>query len=247
MGSTTITYALVALASGLVCLVSGFLWGRSNLKSSVERAVEEGAASLDTREFAMRKQLDEAIDEIARLRPLAEELERVQDRLKREQSKYQHMKAEFDATLNNGAPAQEFAGENQAQPPEVTPESADEAIQRLLQSLETLNQPEAPPIEERVESAIAQAPTRSAVIEPAPIVESTPTIQPQAPPAPLPSETRLPQQTRPKAPKPVVTAVPMATAMPVAQAPLPTQQAHVQGDDEWQEFARSLAALTRKQ
>jgi hypothetical protein len=254
MGSTTITCAVVALATGLACLVAGFLWGRSNLQSRVEQAVEEGAASLDTREFTMRQQLDKAMDEVARLRPLAEELERVQERLKREQSKYQRMKAEFDATLKSEAPEEVAEGEIEHQVPELTPESADEAIQRLLQSLETLNQPEPPPGVDEFEPAVALAPEparaisesvqlaeRTPAAEPTPVVKPSPVVEsdsvfPQRRPAPQPTES-LPAMQTPV--KPVVS---------MAQTPVPAQQAPVQGDDEWQEFARSLAALTaRKQ
>ena len=71
MGSTAITYAAIALAIALVCLLGGFLWGRSNLQAGIELAVEREQASLDAREFAMRQQLEDAIAEIARLRPLA--------------------------------------------------------------------------------------------------------------------------------------------------------------------------------
>src|SRR3954452_16693770 len=103
MGSSAITYAVVALAVAAVCLIAGFLWGRSNVKAQVEEAVEKEHVALDAREFAMRTQLEDAIAELAKLRPQAEELGRVQKRLEREQTKYTQMKAEFNATMGIAA------------------------------------------------------------------------------------------------------------------------------------------------
>lgn len=238
MGSTTTSYAVIALAVGLACLLAGFLWGRSNLKSKVEQVVEEGAASLDAREFAMRQQLDEAIAEIARLRPLAEELGRVQDRLKLEQSKYDGMKADFDAAMRGGtseqAAEQEIAPQSPDPPP--PPESADEAIQKLLQSLETLSPPDLQP-----DSTIVQVPE---VFEPAP--EREPVEMPDspqvaaAPPEPSQLEPEPPQLIEPRPlPEPATKPLPAQ-----AKTPVQTPQAKPDAVDEWQEFARSLAALT---
>jgi hypothetical protein len=143
MGSTAITYAGVALAVALVCLLLGFFWGRSNVRSKVEQALEQEHVALDAREFGMRQQLEDAFAEVARLRPQAEELGRVQERLKSEQKKYEQMRAEFNTMLGIDAPEESTAEESAVQhrEPAPSPESADDAIQRLLQSLETFNQP----------------------------------------------------------------------------------------------------------
>ncbi|HEY2468332.1 MAG TPA: hypothetical protein VGI45_10925 [Terracidiphilus sp.] len=240
MGSTTITYAAVALAVGLVCLLIGFLRGRSNVRAKVEQAVEEGLVSLDAREFAMRQQLDEAIGEIARLRPLAEELEQVQDRLKREQSKYQRMKADFDATLNGGVP-QESTGQEippqTPEPPEVH-ESADEAIQRLLQSLENLNQPDTELDEDKIEPGIPEVFEHRTLSAPLPVADSSPIVQRQTAPRPQVNEIRPALELPAKPGKPE----------PQRHVPAEQNSPSQSGVDEWQEFARSLAALTgRKQ
>ena len=258
MGTTTISYAIVASVVGIACLLAGFLWGRSNLQSKVEEAVEEGHAALDAREFAMRQQLDEAIAEIGRLRPLAEELGRLQDRLKVEQSKYERMKAEFDSTVNGGVEVEEASQEAPPPPtqPTMTPQSADEAIQRLLQSLETLNQPEMQADTEKIETPppaaiqpppasapVAIADARSTPAPPQAIPLSQPRQIPPAPAKPSPAEVSkhvqaTPVQATPDRPKP-------AEAQKPAQTP-PAKPS--QPIDEWQEFARSLAALTgRKQ
>ena len=43
MGHTATLIGAVALFTGLVCLLCGYLWGRSNVKSQVEDAVDSGA------------------------------------------------------------------------------------------------------------------------------------------------------------------------------------------------------------
>ena len=139
MGSHAITYGVVALGIAAACLLAGFVWGRSNVKAQVEEAVEKEHVALDAREFAMRTQLEDAIAEIAKLRPLAEDLGRVQKRLEREQAKYAQMRAEFNVTM--GISSEASAQGNSESEPQSAPtrESADEAIQKLLQSLEVLN------------------------------------------------------------------------------------------------------------
>src|SRR6185503_3352891 len=132
MGSAAIIYAVVALALALACLAGGFFWGRSNVRAQIEDAVEKEHVALDAREFAMRTQLEDAIAENVRLRPLAEELGRLQKRLEQEQAKYARMKAEFGSAFGSVEPRMEEPDEptlNEAPP------SADEAIQKLLQSL----------------------------------------------------------------------------------------------------------------
>lgn len=222
MGSTAIIYAVVAVTLALVCLLLGFFWGRSNVKTKLEQAVEREHVALDAREYSMRQQLEDAIAEVARLRPLAEELGRVQDRLKLEQAKYEQMKSEFNSTLRGGS----ASGEREVpiMPTKAIPvlESPDAAIQRLLQSLETLDEPPAPP--------------------------SPPVNQSQ----PQPSKSNAPQVPQ-FAQKPVVLKQPVVEKQPdvprtvekTPSAPQPSQP-RTQADDEWQEFARSLADLARR-
>ena len=264
MGSTMISYAVVALGVGLACLLAGFLWGRSNLKGKVEQAVEENHSALDAREFAMRRQVDDAMAEIARLRPLAEELGRVQDRLKLEQSKYERMKADFDATLGGAADGSAEQEAPLASPQlTMTPESADEAIQKLLQSLETLNLPENLPNPVNGEPAIPAVSEPRPAVEPvvvAPVLPVTPPPPPQAavparPVAPPPSSVQRSETPRAIAGQPAP-AQPAKPKPSEVKAPVQREKAPVQKEkepagqpvDEWQEFARSLEALTgRKQ
>jgi hypothetical protein len=190
MGSHAITYAVVALGIAAACLLAGFVWGRSNVKAQVEEAVEKEHVALDAREFAMRTQLEDAIAEIAKLRPLAEDLGRVQKRLEREQAKYAEMKAEFNVTM--GISAEASAQENSESEPQSAPtrESADEAIQKLLQSLEVLNDPNAPA---DVDPMVAQS-SGAALPTPAPPKVVAATSAPK-PPVPV-AQTAASQESR---------------------------------------------------
>jgi len=272
MGSHAITYAVVALAIAVVCLIAGFLWGRSDVKAKVEQVVEKEHVALDMREFTMRQQLDEAIAEIARLRPSAEELARVQKRLEREQAKYQQMKAEFNAITG----ASETVEEETDQPLQTAAPSvsADEAIQKLMQSLEALNASDGaapPPVNEPAptEPIVASAPQAQPVARPPAIVEppkpvEVPRPAPPArpsPPIPAPAQTKpapavsvepqKPVQNVPARAVPVPVSVPPVTVAPavVSQAkpsPPVAPKSGQQQVDEWQEFARQLEALTGK-
>ena len=215
MGSHAITYAVVALAIAAVCLIGGFVWGRSNVKAQIENAVEKEHVALDAREFAMRTQLEDAIAEIAKLRPLAEELGRVQKRLEREQAKYAQMRVEFNAAMGSEESlAQDSA--NSEPPPAQTQESADEAIQKLLQSLEVFNDPNAPAAEvvaAEIESAPAPAPP--AVARPVAAAQPTRIAEP-----PRPAEVpKAAEAARPVAP--VRPAEPQQPRAPIAAQPIP--------------------------
>jgi hypothetical protein len=207
MGSTAIIHGVVALAAALVGVFIGFLLGRSKVKQQVEQALDLARTSLDAREFAMRQQVDQAMDEIARLRPLADELGRVQERLKIEQARYQEMKAEFSATFGGNAP--ESAESDLGAPPqETTPvrESADEQIQRLLKSLEeNLSEPEELPLDAApadqvgIPQSIELQPGAPSATQGQQSAPSIPEIKPSPQPAPEPK----PAAPAFAAPKPV--------------------------------------------
>lgn len=252
MGGTAIIYAGVALVVGLVCLIAGFFWGRSNLNAKVQQAVEEGAAALDAREFAMRRQLDEAVAEVARLRPLAEDLGRVQERLKVEQAEYDHLKADFVATMKTGSA--DLPDEQEAPAPKPVqpsaPESADEAIQKLLKSLEvTMKESEAQP-------EVPPEPPQ-AIEEPQPVIAKQPpvkNVKPEAavsePPRSVSEPPRAasePPRSASEPPK-AVSEPPRAASEPPKREPAIPQAREPKPAvvDEWQEFARSLADLTRR-
>jgi hypothetical protein len=231
------SYAAVALAIALVCLLGGYFWGRSNVRAQVEQAIEKEHVALDMREFTMRQQLEEAIAENSRLRPLAEELGQVQKRLKREQAEYARMKGEFNAATIGAAPEASAQEPIQAPEPPPPPDSADLAIQKLLQSLEAFNEPDAkPPLVEEKENTPAGVPTANAAVPTA--VKPTPTHPPvQVPetrrPAGLPPAPTPPRPSQPIAatarPEPVRQPQPVSKPLPVREPqplskPLPLTQ-----------------------
>ena len=219
MGSHALIYAVVALTIAAACVFAGFAWGRSNLKAQIEQAVEKEHVALDAREFAMRTQLEDAIAEVAKLRPLAEELGRVQKRLEREQAKYAQMKAEFNASLGNtGESSAEANSDAEAQLAESR-ESADEAIQKLLQSLEVLNNPDAAadaaPLLGEAPAAVSTAPVAAAAV-----------VVPQKAPVPEPARAVNSSKSATAAPEPATVTAPKsapATASEPARAPMAAQ------------------------
>ena len=216
MGSHAITYAVVALAIAVACLFSGFAWGRSNVKAQIEEAVEKEHVALDAREFAMRTQLEDAIVEISKLRPVAEELSRVQKRLEREQAKSKQMRADFNAAtgVSENFAEEDLDSASDQVPPSV---SADEAIQKLMQSLDVFNAPNAAPT-----PAPEPEPTRPPVAPP-------PQAAPIAPPVPQPVSRPVPAAppVPVAAPQPAVLAKAAEPQRPVAPPPLqaPARQA----------------------
>lgn len=219
-----------ATGVALLCFIVGFFLGKSNLKSKIEKALEEGHGALDAREFTMRQQLEDAMAEAARLRPLAQEYSRVQDRLRAEQSQYDQMKAEFDASLKGSAGGESRKSAATSDQPRTAPApvSADEAVQKLMKSLELT-------FKESGEQPQASS-EPSSVIEQPPMVKEeppTPQVQPEA-------IIELPSAP-PVQPKPIIAVQPKIEPK-IPQPSAPTAPV----EDEWQEFARSLADLTRR-
>lgn len=218
MGNMAIVFAGVALVLALVCLFIGFSWGRSNLQSQVEQAVEKERVSSDTREFAMRQQLDEAIAEIARLRPLVGEYSEIQERRKPDHPQLDQRKDDPEVpSRDDSSPEPEAVanGSEKAAPPK---QSADEAIHKLLKSLEnTLQQPN-------------------------PASQDTPPSPPVAEYRPGVAEGHS------SAPSEGVGghAVPQQAPSDEGKKEPSAPQKMPQVEDEWQEFARSLADLTQR-
>ncbi len=96
MGSTAIIYAAVAVGLALACLLAGRVWGRSNVQSQVEDAVEAARKSADAREFTLREQLDQKMTEVAKLVPLADEAGRLRSQLKHQKKNPIQSPAEID-------------------------------------------------------------------------------------------------------------------------------------------------------
>ena len=164
----------------------------------------------------MRTQLEDAIAEIAKLRPLAEELGRVQKRLEREQAKYAQMRVEFNAAMGTEESLAQDSANSEPQPAQ-TQESADEAIQKLLQSLEVFNDPNAPVAE--VAAAEIEIPAPASPVSPA-VARSVAAAQPaRIAEPPRPAEVPKAEAARPAAP--VRPPEPPQPKAPIAAPPVP--------------------------
>lgn len=205
----TILMGAVAMAIALICLLFGYRWGRSKLRSQIEEAIEKERISLDAREFTLREQLDDQMAELVELRARAEELARQQqplEQLRRKQIRESERIAQSQ--------------EKPEDAPKAVVESTDVTIQKLLKSIEdNLRQSVAEPPK-------AAEPAKQESQKPEPIAkpESKKPEQESQKPEPVSEpESKKPEQINSSAlsPSPIV-------------------------EDDWQEFASSLAALTRR-
>jgi DNA recombination protein RmuC len=103
MGSSAAAFALIAVAIFFFGLWVGFRQGRSGAQNQLDQALASERKLTDTREAALREQLDAAKVEIAELKPKADELTRVTEQLKNEQEKYAQMKADLDTAFKGAA------------------------------------------------------------------------------------------------------------------------------------------------
>lgn len=135
MGNTFILVGAVALGTGLICLFCGYLWGRSNVRSQIEDALDKARISADAREFSVREELDERMVELAELRACAEELREQLTQLQSDRMRgFSGDKANAWAPGNNTPLEQDLPAK--AQEPAPVQESADQAIEKLLKSIE---------------------------------------------------------------------------------------------------------------
>ena len=133
MGSSFILVGAVALGTGLVCLVCGYFWGRSNVRSQIEDALDKARISADAREFAVREELDDRMLELAELRRRAEEIPRLHAQI--EQLTSERARGFAGSRSTAYAPIQQQPPEKAPQPAPA-PESTDKTIQKLLKSIE---------------------------------------------------------------------------------------------------------------
>ena len=225
MGSSATMIAAVALATGLVCLLCGFFWGRSNVRSQVEDALDRARVSADAREYALREQLEETMLELSRSRARAEELSRSKEQRGQLNSGQVHSSATRETPVNTVQATQKLPEPKQA-PATRAIDSTEKTIQNLLKSMEEkLNQP----IEEP--QVVAQQNTMPA---PAKLPDAKPQVASQKiapPPVNVPAA-----EPRPATPQ---NARPAPQGVPPVKQPQPAK-------DEWQDFAASLEALTRR-
>jgi hypothetical protein len=225
MGSSFIVVGAVALGTGLVSLICGYLWGRSNVRSQIEDALDKARISADAREFSVREELDDRILELAELRARAEEIPRLRAQL--EQLTLERERGFASGRSAAYAPLQQQPPEKPQQPVPA-PESTDKTIQKLLKSLEErMMQTEDDPPAAIQESAKPPA-KRFAVEIPPAVTQLTAKLAP----AELPVAKPAPAESR---------AAKLAPKESRAAKPAPAAK------DEWQEFAASLDALRKHQ
>jgi hypothetical protein len=168
MGNSFILVGAVALGTGLVCLICGFFWGRSNVRSQIRDALDKARISADAREFSVREELEEKMVELAELRARAEQVPRLREQIEQLQSERMRGSAGGrvipNATRMN-APSQQLPEKS----PEPAPiqESADAAVQNLLKSIEErMKQSEEAPRAIPQERATPQVPKLAIEIPP---------------------------------------------------------------------------------
>ena len=103
MGSSAVIFALVAVAVFLLGLWVGSRQGRAGAQKLLDQALDGERKLAETRETGLREQLAGAADEIAELKPKAEELTRDQEQIRNEESKYAQMKADLDNAFKGAA------------------------------------------------------------------------------------------------------------------------------------------------
>ena len=227
MGSSAILIGAIALGTALICLFAGFRWGRSNVRSQIEDALDMARVSADAREFALREQLDQKMLEVSELRARAEEVQALQDEVARLRS-------------SPGIQTQIDLPENEI---EIIPEdppilesvaAVADPIQRFFhreeQKPQSLNaahdiaaQPKRAPFPNSFSSTFSARPAASpAPLAPEPAESAEPpAVQPARPAAARPSEPPTVQPAKPVAAKPV----------------------RAVNNDDWDEFAKSLEVL----
>ncbi len=239
MGHTAILIGAAALGIALICLFAGYLWGRSNVRSQIEDALDKVRVSADAREFALREQLDDKMFELNELRARADEAQAMKEQLAQLQSS--HLQDSHDAHSRFELPEQ---------PAEIILEHshnvgsiaavADNPIQSFSRPTEQMPQPlsinhDAPVETKRPPAARFPASFSSTFtateaspepVKPKPVQPARPAaVQPAKIQAVQPAKVQPAQPTRPPAVKPVAAV----------------------NNDDWDEFAKSLEALKNLQ
>ncbi len=136
MGSSLIFVCAVALGTGLICLLCGYFWGRSNVRSQIEDALDKARISADAREFSVREELDEKMQELAELRGRADEVPRLREQLEQLQSERRRGPAGGRATSNLAGNGTQFEEKLPVKRQAPAPESTDKTVENLLKSIE---------------------------------------------------------------------------------------------------------------
>ncbi len=255
MGSHATFIGEVALASAFIGLLLGFLWGRSNVKTQIADALDKARASTDAREFDLMEQLSNKMLEINGLHARVEELPRLQEPPAQPKLEQVH------SSVGNGASAEELGNTVRAtqklpwQKKEAARpiDSTDKTIQNLLKSMEEkLKQPEGELRVVTQQSTPPPSPTPTKLPAEEPRVVAQKVTAPPTPTTTLPAEEPRVVTQRSTPPPAPTTKLPAERPSAVTrQSPKPPTKSPTAGPppaakDEWQEFAASLEALTRR-
>ncbi len=251
MGHTATLIGAVALATGLVCLLCGYLWGRSNVKSQVEDAVDLVRRSADAREFDLREQLDQKMLEISRMQEIFQSRARIEGRPRAQKQAEQGELEQINASAASGAAAGESVSTRKRpaakQEPAPVVDATETTIQNLLKSMEEkLKQPEetSPAVAQEIPKPLPQKPP--AAPPPAVIQQSPRPAAPQSSYDPSRAVTqKIATPAPPKLPATQPAVATQASTRPSPAKPPATNQRPA-AKDEWQEFAASLEALKRQ-
>ena len=254
MGSTAILIGAVALGTALICLFLGYRFGRSNVKSQIEGALDMARVSADAREFALREQLEDQMVELGKLRARAEEALLSQQQLENVQA------AKVQNTPGRSAAPEESHNGNTHRSPEpaygATPvtQSGERPMQNSFNSKEKPQQP-AESQDEFPEKSRRLPVTKFPVRFPHTFTPQNTTPEQSKPssaqPLPAKSSSAPPLPVKSPAVQPVQTKPSSAQSQPArspAVKPLPAASPAVRpvpavNNDDWDEFAKSLEAL----
>jgi DNA recombination protein RmuC len=101
MGTPALLFAFVVSALFLAGLWLGLRQGRAGTRIELEVALTNERKLAEARESGLRELLAGARDEIAALSPKAEELTRVQEKLRSEEAKYAQMKSDLETAFGD--------------------------------------------------------------------------------------------------------------------------------------------------
>ena len=249
MGNTAILIGAVALGTALICLFLGYRFGRSNLKSQIEGALDMARVSADAREYSLREQLEEQMIELGKLRAYAEEVLLSQQQLERVQA------SRLQNPSGRSVVADAPHNVNAHRPPELqngatsVPQSGEKAMQDFLNSKDARPKPPGESQDEFLEKNRRLPVTKFPVRFPntftpqnatperskSPAVQPIPANSPAVQPPAVKSPTVQPQPARSQAVQPL-------PASPPAVQPLPAKSPVVQPHGESTSCQAGLAA-----
>ena len=103
MGNSAFVFALIGVAALLLGLWIGLRQGSSSAQQQLDQTIFNERKLAEVREAGLQKQLDDALAEVADLRPKVVELAALHQQLKDEEAKYAQMKADLDTTFKGAA------------------------------------------------------------------------------------------------------------------------------------------------